>query len=138
MVLNGALVLLAQDEPFIALDLALAIEDAGGEVVGPAASVTEALALIEARPIVAAILDVNLIDGDITPVAEVVLRLGLPVLLQSGIGLAPELAARFPNLTVHTKPYVAAKLVAQLADLILDQQRAAQSGTESGTERSLS
>lgn len=74
MVLNGALVLLAQDEPFIALDLALAIEDAGGEVVGPAASVTEALALIEARPIVAAILDVNLIDGDITPVAEVVLR----------------------------------------------------------------
>lgn len=138
MVLNGALVLLAQDEPFIALDLALAIEDAGGEVVGPAASVTEALALIEARPIVAAILDVNLIDGDITPVAEVVLRLGLPVLLQSGIGLPPELAARFPNLTVHTNPYVAAQLVAQLADLILDQQRATQSGTESGTERSLS
>lgn len=128
--LNGALVLVAEDEPFIALDLALAIEDAGGEVVGPAASVTEALALIEARPIVAAILDVNLIDGDITPVAAEVLRLGLPVLLQSGVGLPPELAARFPNLTVHTKPYVAAKLVAQLADLILDQQRAAPSGTE--------
>lgn len=116
--LNGALVLVAEDEPFIALDVALAIEDAGGVVVGPAASVSEALALIETKMIVGAILDVNLIDGDITPVAEAVLRLGIPVVFQSGIGLPPELAARFPDAVIHTKPCVATKLVAQLADLI--------------------
>lgn len=122
--LNSALVLVAEDEPFIALDIAFAIEDAGGEVVGPAASVEEALALIEARSISGAILDVNLTDGDITPVAQAVLRMGIPVILQSGIGLPPEFAARFPEVVFHMKPCVAATLVTQLAQLILDQQRA--------------
>ncbi len=116
--LNRALVLVAEDEPFIALDIALAIEDANGDVAGPASSVKEALALIEARPIEAAILDVNLIDGDITPVAETLFRLGIPVILQSGIGLPRDLAARFPDAVVHIKPCVTAKLVSQLAELI--------------------
>lgn len=116
--LNRALVLVAEDEPFIALDIALAIEDADGEVAGPASSVKEALALIDARPIEAAILDVNLLDGDITPVAETLFRLGIPVILQSGIGLPDDLAARFPDAVVHIKPCHPATLVAQLAELI--------------------
>ena len=37
--LGGSLVLIAEDQVFIALDLALAVEDAGGEVAGPVASV---------------------------------------------------------------------------------------------------
>ena len=61
--LKRALILVAEDEPFIALDVALAIEDAGGMVAGPAASVKEALALIESLPVVGAILDVNLADA---------------------------------------------------------------------------
>lgn len=118
--LNGSRVLVAEDEPFIALDIALAIEDAGGEVVGPACSIKEALALIEGAAICGAILDANLIDGDITPVAEVVLRLGIPVILQSGVGLPPELAGRFSNLVFLMKPYPAAGLVAQLDKLICE------------------
>jgi DNA-binding NtrC family response regulator len=122
--LNSAPVLVAEDEPFIALDIAFAIEDAGGEVIGPAASVEQALALIEARSISGAILDVNLTDGDITPVAEAVLRLGIPIILQSGIGLPPEFAARFPEVVFHMKPCVSATLVAELAQLILHRQGA--------------
>lgn len=121
--LSRALILVAEDEPFIALDVALAIEDAGGEVVGPTASIEEALSLIATRPIEAAILDVNLIDGDITPVAEALMRLGIPVILQTGNSLPPELAARFPDLIVHIKPCVAAKLVAQLATLVSEHRR---------------
>ena len=124
MLLNGAFILVAEDEPFIALDVALAIEDAGGHVVGPASSVTEALDLIDGRPIGGAILDVNLVDGDITPVAEAILRLGIPVILQSGIGLPPELAARFPAVVIHSKPCNPAKLVAQLAGLMLEREGA--------------
>jgi len=116
--LTDALVLVAEDEAFIALDLALAIEDAGGEVIGPAASVKEALALIDGRTVTAAILDVNLADQDISPVAEVLLTLGIPVILQTGIEAPPELMARFPDLVVHIKPCVAAKLVAELVTLI--------------------
>ena len=120
--LNGSLILVAEDEPFIALDVALAIEDAGGEVAGPAASVEEALALIESLPIIAAILDVNLADGDISPVAERLIIAGIPVILQTGIGLPPKLAARFPDLQVNIKPCAAATLVAQLEALILSRR----------------
>ena len=116
--LNGALILIAEDEPFIALDVALAIEDAGGEVAGPAASVKEALALIESLSIVAAILDVNLADGDISPVAERLLVAGIPLIIQTGIGLPANLAAQFPDLPVHIKPYAAATLVVKLEVLI--------------------
>ena len=116
--LNYTLILVVEDEPFIALDVALAIEDAGGKVAGPAASVKEALALIDTMPIVAAILDVNLVDGDISPVAERLITAGIPVILQTGIGLPPKLVARFPDLPVNIKPCVAATLVVQLEALI--------------------
>lgn len=116
--LNRALVLVAEDQPLIALDVALAIEDAGGVVAGPAASVRECLDLIESQPIVAAILDVNLTDGDISPVAEALMLAGVPIIVQTGIGLPPELAARFPDLVVQIKPCVAATLVVQLEALI--------------------
>ena len=116
--LNRALVLVAEDQPFIALDVALAIEDADGVVAGPAASVRECLALIESQPIVAAILDVNLTDGDISPVAEALILAGIPMIVQTGIGLPARLAARFPELVVQIKPCVAAALVVQLEALI--------------------
>ena len=120
--LNNTLVLVAEDEAIIALDVTMAIEDAGGKVAGPAASVRQALALIEAMPIAAAILDVNLSDGDISPVAEALLTAGIPIILQTGVGLPAELVARFPDLTVQIKPCTAASLVAQLVTLITERR----------------
>jgi len=119
-VLKKALILVADDQPFIALDLAFAVEDAGGLVLGPAASVKEAMALIKANSVVGAILDVNLVDGDISPVAEQLVELGVPIILQTGVGLPADLAARFPDLVVHIKPCVAANLVLQLEEMIAD------------------
>ena len=120
--LNLALILIADDQPMIALDLAFAIEDAGGLVAGPAASVKEALILLNARPVAGAILDVNLVDGDITPVAEHLIGLGIPIILQTGVGLPSGLAARFPDLVVHIKPCIPAILVHQLQAMIADRQ----------------
>lgn len=116
--LNQSLILVAEDEPFIALDVSLAIEDAGGLVAGPAASVKEALALIGTAPIVAAILDLNLSDGDSSPVLEQLLLAGIPTILQSGVSLPGDLSERFPELVVHIKPCDSGRLVAQLAALI--------------------
>ena len=45
--LAGLKVLIVEDEPFIALDLAFAVEEAGGIPLGPAPSVAQALKLIE-------------------------------------------------------------------------------------------
>jgi DNA-binding NtrC family response regulator len=116
--LNHASVLVAENEPFIALDLAYAIEDAGGEVVGPVASVKQALALLEKRSVAGAILDVNLADRDVSPLAEILLGLGVPIIVQTGVGLPAELAARFPDLVVRIKPCLAAQLVTDLEALI--------------------
>ncbi|MEO6341484.1 MAG: response regulator [Caulobacteraceae bacterium] len=115
---HHAEVLVAEDEPFIAFDLATTIEDAGGVVVGPAATVKEALALLENHHVAAAILDVNLGDGDISPVAELLIARGAPVIFHTGLGLPAELSARFPNLIVHLKPLVPERLIRQLAALI--------------------
>ena len=128
--LNGSLVLVAEDQIFIALDLALAVEDAGGEVAGPVTSVRNALALIEARPITAAILDSNLTDGDITPVAALLLDANIPIIIQSGVGIPPELAKRFPDLIAYIKPYVAADLVSELASLVAAKRNKAENRTE--------
>lgn len=116
--LHDALVLVAEDEPFIALDITLAIEDAGGRVAGPVASATEAAALIETMPVAAAILDVNLIDGDVWPVVERLMVAGIPFIVQSGVGLAPDLHERYPGLTMQIKPCPPARLVAQLGALM--------------------
>ena len=116
--LNRCAVLVAEDQPFIALDLALAIEDAGGRVIGPASSVKEALALLEIHPVMAAILDVNLIDGDVTPVVAYLIERGVPLILQSGVELPSDLAIQFPDLIVHTKPNIAAKLVSEIKTLL--------------------
>jgi DNA-binding NtrC family response regulator len=116
--LNDCLILIAEDQAFIALELAMAVEDAGGIVAGPVASVQGALLLIKAHQIKAAILDFNLTDGDVLPVATLLFAANIPFIIQSGIGLTPELAARFPNVAVHIKPSVAADLVTELSVLI--------------------
>ncbi len=113
--LRRARVLVAEDEPVIALDLASAVEEAGGCVVGPAASVQQALRLVAADGICAAILDVDLLDGDVGPVIEELVRRSVPVIIHSGAGLPPTLLARFRDVEVHQKPTPAETLVRRLA-----------------------
>lgn len=111
-------ILIVDDEPFIALDLAMAVEDAGCLVIGPAGSVREALSLLEASRVTAAILDVNLSDGDVTPVVEVLVARGIPLIFQTGVGLPPALKARYPDLLVYAKPVISERLVNIMIGLI--------------------
>ena len=118
MLLNRPAILVVEDEPFIAMDVALAVEDSGGEVIGPAASISEALELLTDRNPCGAILDVNLPDGDITRVVECLVSRGVPMVIQTGIGLPSALAARFPDLVVVIKPVMATDLVRRLEALM--------------------
>lgn len=108
-------VLIVEDEPFIALDILLAIQQAGGEPIGPATTIAEALALIKADGIQAAILDVNLPDGHIGPVLEA-LSPGIAVIVHTGVGLPRDVKVRFPDVPVYTKPTPPATLAKRLAD----------------------
>jgi len=111
-------IFIAEDEPFIALDLVFAVEDAGGLVVGPVASVEEALELLLSSPVDGAILDVNLIDRDITPVVALLTERGVPIILQSGVGPPRELSEGFPHLTVHIKPCAPGRLIEEMARML--------------------
>ena len=100
---HEARVLIVEDEPLLAWDLVEAVESAGGVVIGPAATVSEALALVEASVLEAAILDVNLPDGDIGPVLES-LREHVAVVIHSARSLPPEVSQRFPSVPFYLKP----------------------------------
>ena len=112
--LKGQRILIAEDETFIALDLASGIEEAGGQVVGPAASVLEALELLAHNEVTGAILDVNLADRDITPVALMLIDRKVPIVFHTGVGIPPELAIAHPDLVVCIKPTSLDRLIRHL------------------------
>lgn len=60
---TGAKVLVVEDQPLLALELCMVLEDAGFEVVGTAHDRDEALQLIETCDPALALIDVNLRDG---------------------------------------------------------------------------
>jgi DNA-binding response OmpR family regulator len=118
VLLNQVSVLIVEDEPFIALDLAEAVKEARGKVIGPAGSAREALALIDQNLVQAGILDVNLSDGDITSVVELLIKGGAPVIFYSGLALPAALRERYSSAPAYKKPTPSLRLVNELATLI--------------------
>ena len=116
--LNQVSVLIVENEPFIALDLARAVEEAGGKVIGPAGSVREALMLIKQYLVQAAVLDVNLSDQDVTPLAELLIEGGVPVVFYSGLALPVALRERYPSASIYKKPTPPVQLLHKLVALM--------------------
>ncbi len=80
------LVLIVEDEVIIAWDLQAELESRGYTVAGPAGSVAEALDLLTADPVGAAVLDINLGENTSFDVARRCLGNGVPVVFLSGDG----------------------------------------------------
>lgn len=80
---RGLSALVVEDEFLIAMDIEFMLEDQGHRVTGRAASVEEALLLLEGQRPDIAILDVNLRGRFITPVAERLRELDIPFVLSS-------------------------------------------------------
>ena len=108
--------MIVEDEAIIGLDIAAAVEEAGGYPVGPAASVAEALQLLAKGDVKAAICDVNLPDGDVGPVLEVLVRHGIPVVVHTGAGLPPHLQKRYSHVLVCRKPTSPEQLTSALKE----------------------
>jgi len=87
--LDGRRVLVVEDEPLVALDIATTLEDAGCEVVGPAATLQEALDLAEAQTVDAAVLDGNLRGESSHPVAALLFARSVPVIYVTGYSSLP-------------------------------------------------
>ncbi|GEP03842.1 response regulator [Methylobacterium oxalidis] len=82
--LAGRRVLVVEDEYFIAMDMEHSLREAGADVVGPVPDAEQALALIEAAPLDAAVLDVNLRGQAVYAVADRLRDRGVPYLFATG------------------------------------------------------
>lgn len=77
-------ILVAEDEAIIAQSLAMMLEELGYQVVGPVATVAEALRLTAGRAMDVALVDYSLRDGTTDDLAAALREGGIPFLLMSG------------------------------------------------------
>lgn len=97
-------ILVVEDEPIVAVDLAYAVARLGGTVLGPVPSVAYAFGLLETVVPDGAILDAVLADGEVTPLALHLLERGVPFVVHTGTGLPRALAAVAPDTPMLMKP----------------------------------
>ena len=104
--LSGCRVLVIEDEPIIAEDLCDDLTAAEAIVVGPVASVGEARRMLKGGTAVdAALLDLNLSDGEVTPVLEALRAKRVPVVIYTGGSLPERVLQRHPRvLGLHRWP----------------------------------
>jgi DNA-binding NtrC family response regulator len=113
--LSGFRVLVVEDEALVAEDLSDTIREAEGVVVGPCPGNREARALLKGDTAIdAAVLDVNVSDGAVTPVLEALQARHIPTLVYTGGALPEDVRRRHPDLTVLAKPVRPARLIAEL------------------------
>ncbi len=115
---SASAVLIVEDEVFIAMDLADVVADHGARVIGPVATVAEALVLLDTVVIDGAICDAMLIDRNVTPLVLELVARGIPLVIHSATGLPSEIAASHAGLCVIRKPAAASGVVAALHDLV--------------------
>jgi DNA-binding NtrC family response regulator len=127
--LAGCRVLVVEDEALVAATISDLLTEAEGVPVGPAATVREARQLLKEGTILdAALLDVNLSDGPVTPVLEALSARGIPTVVYTG-GVVPEgIRQRHPNLVALSKPVLPARLVGELRKLIRTSGRRSSQG----------
>jgi response regulator of citrate/malate metabolism len=118
--LRGVQLLIVEDEFLLARELANYFEDLGAQIVGPAGTVKDALTFIKTYEIQAAVLDINLRDGRVYPVADVLTQQRTPFVFASGYGseVEPEAYAGIPRCI---KPIDFAVLGKTLEDQIKQQ-----------------
>jgi CheY-like chemotaxis protein len=115
--LSGTRVLIVEDETLVAMLLEDMIGELGGDVVASAGRVARALAILDEQPIDLAVLDVNLGSEDAFPIAEALVKRGIPFVFSTGYGstgLPPDWR-KYPTLQ---KPFTEIQVASVLGGAI--------------------
>lgn len=102
--LAGVHVLIAEDEAIIAMDLEDLVETSGGVVSVSVDAVADALDHLDGAEVDVALLDINLLDGDVLPLAEALQRRSIPMVFVSGNPKLDDYAKRFASAEALSKP----------------------------------
>lgn len=115
--LTGCLVLIAEDEPLIAVEIRQGFEEEGAKVI-MAQTLSEALLGVEDAALSVAILDHGLADGDSHKVCERMKERNIPFIIYSGYDLDED-----DRGGVHVKkPASMSTLVAAVRGLLAERQ----------------
>lgn len=128
--IQGKRILIVEDEFFIAATASQLLEELGAVIVGPASTVSQALALAESENIDAALLDINLYGQSSAAVAAKLRARGIPVVFATGYGKGDgkDPVGRY----VLGKPYTQEKLASQLCSALEEAATATRKKATSG------
>jgi len=102
---EGPAILVVEDEPLISMMLEDFLDALGYRLACSVDGVSDALACVEKGDFDAALLDVNLRDGETSwPIADALSACGRPFVLATGGG-SDGVPDRFSNVPVLCKPY---------------------------------
>jgi PAS domain S-box-containing protein len=102
-IVQGNNVLVVEDEALVAMMMRDALHELGFNVVGPCGKIAESIAAVERNEIHAAILDVNLGDEQVYPVAELLQARGIPFAFVTGYGIE-SIESRYRQMPILQKP----------------------------------
>lgn len=97
-------VLVAEDELIVGWDLCDTMQEAGFETVGPCTDISSAMVALQTEKPDLAILDVQLADGEVHPLADLLMKENIPVIFHSGHFAPDDMVDRYPNASALSKP----------------------------------
>lgn len=130
--LGAKTILVMEDNPVLGLEVVFALEDRGATVTGPLARLEAGLAAIDGPDSAdpdAAVLDVELADGEVFPLAERLRERGVPFVFYTARGSEGHMRARAGDAPVVSKSYGSTSVVEALSERIAAQAKNGSSGT---------
>jgi DNA-binding NarL/FixJ family response regulator len=112
--LNGCRVLIVEDEHLLAMDLEDRLNFHGALIVGPHGNLEAAYRQVERDHFDVAVVDINLRDEAAYPVADELMRRGIPFCFYTGYG-AYYVPDRFASAKVFQKPCDQAAVVEHIS-----------------------
>jgi len=112
--LNGCRVLIVEDEHLLAMDLEDALKSHGARIIGPYGDLKAGYRRTERNHFDVAIIDINLRDEAAYPIADELMRQGIPFCFCTGYD-ARYIPDRFASATVFQKPCDQAAVVEHIS-----------------------
>ena len=115
--LRGKRLLIIEDEPLVAMEMATQLANAGADIVGQAGNTSSALQMIADEGFDAALLDANLGGEAVDEIAASLTRKNIPFAFVSGYG-RDSLPKSFANAELMSKPFDPSRLLAVASGLL--------------------